>query len=140
MDPTKPPAPKPPAPERTAVAPTPEPFFEVAAEPASDKPPEATAGLNFPPATSFPTLREDPDADGGRKSDTPRLGRQRPAPNPGKSKESRSGVEPGDEEADEVSWMQGLSNRLSAYSLSEEEASSADEPDENKPQDADTGT
>jgi acyl-coenzyme A synthetase/AMP-(fatty) acid ligase len=129
VDPTKPPAPKPPAPERKAVAPTPEPSFEVAAEPASDKPPEATAGLNFPPATSFPTLREDPDSDGGRTSDTPRLGRQRPAPNPGKSKGSRSGVEPGDEEADEVSWMQGLSNRLSAYSLAEEEASSADEPD-----------
>ena len=36
--------------------------------------------------------------------------------------------------------MQGLSSRLSAYSLAEDEAGSADEPDEDKPEDAETGT
>ena len=38
--------------------------------------------------------------------------------------------------------MEGLSNRLSAYSLAEEDAdaSSAEEPTADKPEDAETGT
>jgi hypothetical protein len=36
--------------------------------------------------------------------------------------------------------MEGLSNRLSAYSLAEEESGSGDEPGEDKPDDAVTGT
>ena len=136
VDPTKPPAPTPP-PERKAAAPAPKPF-KVEAEPTSDKPPEATAGLNFPPATSFPTLREDDDADAGRRKDPSKTARRRPAPAAGMSKRVKSeAAEPGDE-AEEVSWMQGLSNRLSAYSLAEEEAGSDHEPDEGKPEDAET--
>ena len=34
--------------------------------------------------------------------------------------------------------MQGLSNRLSAYSLAEEEAGLDDEPEDGKPEDAET--
>jgi hypothetical protein len=36
--------------------------------------------------------------------------------------------------------MEGLSNRLSAYSLAEDEASPASEPGDDKPEDAETGT
>ena len=138
VDPSKPPAPKPEAPERRAAAPTPKPFSEVAAEPASDAPPVYSAGLNFPPATTFPTPREDADADEARENDTPKSPRRRPARDAGKSKRGKSeAAEPGDE-AEEVSWMQGLSNRLSAYSLSEEEAGPGDEPGEDEPEDAET--
>ena len=43
-------------------------------------------------------------------------------------------AEPGDE-GNEVGWMAGLSNRLSAYSLSDDEAQSGDEPDADEPGD-----
>ena len=137
VDPSKPPAPKPPARERKAVAPTPKPFFEVVAEPSSDEPPASSAGLNFPPGTSFPVPREDADSS-GRSNEVPKAPRRRPVRGAGKPKRGKSeAAEPGDE-AEEVSWMQGLSNRLSAYSLAEEEESSSDEPGKDKPEDPET--
>jgi hypothetical protein len=93
------------------------------------------AGIYFPPTTAFPIPRDDDDGD------TPRVGkrapRPRPAAEPGKSKRSTEPAEPGDE-ANEVSWMAGLSNRLSAYSLSNDEAQSASEPDAHEPLDETT--
>jgi hypothetical protein len=114
----------------------PKPFLEVVGELDSE---ESSAALYFPPVTSFPTPRDDADADTERRRDAPKAPRRRPAPDQGKSTRGKSGAEPGDE-AEEISWMQGLSSRLSAYSLAEEEASSAGEPDEDKPKDAETGT
>ena len=68
------------------------------------------------------------------------LRRRRPPADPGKSKQSTEPAEPGDE-GNEVSWMAGLSNRLSAYSLSEDDAqaaeSSDDEASDEKPLDTD---
>ena len=71
--------------------------------------------LNFPSASaiSIPRPRDDDD----RESRSPR---SRPQTEPGKQKRSTQPAEPGDEEQ-EVGWMAGLSNRLSAYSLSEDE-------------------
>ena len=138
VDPNRPQEPTPPAPERTPAAAS-KPFLEVSGEP---EPETSSSGLYFPPVTAFPAPRDDPDDDQERKRDAPKAPRRRPAPDPGKSKRGKSGAaEPGDE-AEEVSWMEGLSNRLSAYSLAEEDgdASSAEEPTADKPEDAETGT
>ena len=79
--------------------------------------------------TAFPTPR-DTDADGPRlRATDKRPGRRRPPADPGKSKQSTEPAEPGDE-GNEVSWMAGLSNRLSAYSLSEDEAQAAESSDD----------
>jgi acyl-coenzyme A synthetase/AMP-(fatty) acid ligase len=138
VDPDRPPEAKPKAPERAAAAAA-QPVHEIAGEPEAEASP---SGLYFPPVTSFPAPRDDPDDDPERKRETPKAPRRRPAPSPAKSKRGKSGAaEPGDE-AEEVSWMAGLSNRLSAYSLAEEEeaTSSADEPVTGEPEDAETGT
>ena len=93
------------------------------------------AGVYFPPTTAFPIRRDDDD------DDAPRGGKRAPRPRPaaelGKSKRSAEPAEPGDE-GNEVSWMAGLSNRLSAYSLSDEGAQSASEPDARDPLDENT--
>ena len=47
------------------------------------------------------------------------------------SKRSTEPAEPGDE-GGETNWMEGLSNRLSAYSLSEDEAPAAAEPEDDE--------
>jgi acyl-coenzyme A synthetase/AMP-(fatty) acid ligase len=136
VDPNRPAEAKPGTPERSG-APATRSFLEIADEPDPDA---STNGLNFPPLTSFPAPRDDTDDDTERRRETPKAPRRRSAPEPGKSKRSKSGgAEPGDD-AEEVGWMQGLSNRLSAYSLAEDEASSTDEPTEDKPEDAETGT
>jgi len=137
VDPNRPPDANPEAPERAAAAAS-KPFLEVAGE---ADPETSPPGLYFPPVTSFPAPREDTD-ETERRRDAPKTPRRRPAADPGKSKRVKSGAaEPGDE-ADEVSWMQGLSNRLSAYSLAEEDANAnaTDEPAADAPADADTGT
>jgi hypothetical protein len=139
VDPNRPPEAMPPAPERHPPPATSEPYFEVPSEP---EPPASSSGLYFPPLTSFPAPRDEPDHDPEHKRDAPKAPRRRPAPDPGKSKRGKSGAaEPGDE-AEEISWMEGLSNRLSAYSLAEEDvdASSTGEPTTDKPEDAETGT
>ena len=92
----------------------------------------SAAGLYFPPTTAFP-IRRDDDDDGPARAKRPP--RRRPAADPGKSKRSSAPAEPGDEGA-EGGWMDGLSNRLSAYSLSDEdpepegEADAGDAPDD----------
>ncbi len=96
-----------------------------------------SSGLNFPPAASFPDLHSgDGEPEFGR--DAHRTPRGRPAAGSARSKRVRSReAEPGDE-SPEVSWMEGLSNRLSAYSLGGEEASPGSEPSDDEPDDADT--
>ena len=80
--------------------------------------PSQAAGLYFPPVTAFPTPRPDRDDD-----DEPRERRAAAAARADLDASKRSGTpaEPGDEGMGS-DWMQGLSNRLSAYSLSEDEA------------------
>jgi acyl-coenzyme A synthetase/AMP-(fatty) acid ligase len=121
IDPTNPqvarPAPPPPAPE-------PKPVFEAPrAETKAGESPSEAAGLYFPPVTAFPIPRADREDDDTRESR--RAPRPRPPAELKKSKHSTEPAEPGDE-GDEVSWMDGLSNRLSAYSLSEDDEQAAD--------------
>jgi acetyl-CoA synthetase/medium-chain acyl-CoA synthetase len=83
-------------------------------EPEVYTPPEREdplAGLGLKPVTEFPEVESTP----GRETPP---GRRRHASGPvaPDSKRSLDDVDPGDE-SEEVGWMQGLSNRLSAYSL-----------------------
>jgi hypothetical protein len=112
---------------RPAPPPPPEPprVFETprAPEKAPEETPSQAAGLYFPPVTAFPTPRaerEDEEMRGGRRAPRPRPGADPKA----SKKRSTEPAEPGDE-VGEVSWMAGLSNRLSAYSLSEGEQQAA---------------
>ena len=84
----------------------------------------SAAGIYFPPTTAFPIPRDDNDDGPAREKRAPR---RRPAADVNKSKRSSAPAEPGDEGA-EAGWMAGLSNRLSAYSLADEEAEPEDEP------------
>ena len=137
IDPSLPPELRP-APPPTPVPVQPEAAVPPLKVPTSEKP-EPTmsnaAGLYFPPTTAFPIPRDDDDGD------APRGGKRAPRPRPaaelGKSKRSTEPAEPGDE-GNEVGWMAGLSNRLSAYSLSDDEAQSASEPDAHEPLDENT--
>jgi acyl-coenzyme A synthetase/AMP-(fatty) acid ligase len=130
IDPDLPPELRPaPPPKPVPVPPAPVPPLKV---PTSEKP-EPTmsnaAGLYFPPTTAFPILSDD---------DSPRESKPKPRRRPpaegGKSRHSTQPAEPGDE-AGEVSWMAGLSNRLSAYSLSDDETPPPGEPAEQEPPD-----
>jgi hypothetical protein len=135
VDPDRPPDLKPPPPPERPVTPPPAPFVEIPAKTVAEEP---VSGLNFPSVVSFPVPRAGTDDDD--EHDAPRAPRPRPTADQGKGKRGKSGgAEPGDE-AEEVSWMQGLSNRLSAYSLSEEDASPSDDPAADTPEDAETGT
>jgi len=78
--------------------------------------------------TAFPAPRADRD-DETRESR--RAPRRRPTAEPNTSKRSTEPAEPGDE-GGEVGWMEGLSNRLSAYSLSEDDARAAADSDDEK--------
>jgi hypothetical protein len=93
----------------------------------------AAAGLYFPPVTAFPTPRDDEDESRPAK----RPARRRPPTEAGKPKKSEA-AEPGDE-GHEVSWMAGLSNRLSAYSLNEDEPATPAEQDDGPDEPEDTG-
>ena len=126
IDPTNPqpprPAPPPPAP--------PKPVFEAPrAQERTDQAPSEAAGVYFPPVTAFPTPRADRDDDDTRESR--RAPRRRPPAEPKSSKRSTEPAEPGDESG-EVGWMEGLSNRLSAYSLSEDDVQEAADSDDEK--------
>jgi len=125
IDPSNPrPAPPPPP------APEPQPVFEARpVERKAEETPSEAAGVYFPPVTAFPTPRTDPDDEEPRESR--RTARPRPSADVGKSKRSTEPAEPGDE-AGEVGWMAGLSNRLSAYSLSEDETPPAADPDDDE--------
>ena len=125
VDPSRPPEPR--ADEARYEAPEVErPAFPGLVRPHEPEPTAAeTAGIYFPPVTSFPPPRDDDgaEADGGRE---PRkTSRRRPPTEPDTPKRRRSLEEPGDD-ADDGAWMAGLSNRLSAYSLAEEGAEVAD--------------
>lgn len=88
----------------------------------------ATPALNFPSSASF-TL---PSGRAGSEAPRePRAPRARPQVDLGKARRPAEPAEPGDE-ASEVGWMAGLSNRLSAYSLSEEEESAARDADDDE--------
>ena len=103
-------APPPPPPEpQPILAPRP-----VAEEPA----PAAPAALSFPSAAAFsiPRVRDD-----DRET---RTARSRPQAEAAARKRSPQPAEPGDEQQ-EVGWMAGLSNRLSAYSLAEDDDDSS---------------
>jgi acetyl-CoA synthetase/medium-chain acyl-CoA synthetase len=142
VDPNRPPNPTLPEPEWAAplpsepAVPAPKPPVDAAEKPDAGN----SSGLNFPPATSFPTLRSEEDGETEFGRDANRTPRGRPAAGSGRPKRPRSReAEPGDE-SDEVSWMAGLSNRLSAYSLAGEETSPRSEPDDDEPEDADTSS
>jgi hypothetical protein len=86
--------------------------------------------LNFPSVASFSISGDRTTVDRGDRPPAPRRtsGADKGAP----KKRSSQPAEPGDE-ASETGWMAGLSNRLSAYSLSEgeEQAEAEGETSEN---------
>ena len=116
---------------RPAPPPPPPPVFEAPAATRDVKEtPSEAAGLYFPPVTAFPTPRADRDDDEPRERR--RAPRRKPPAEPKPSKHSTEPAEPGDEGGGEVDWMEGLSNRLSAYSLSEDEARAAADSDDDE--------
>jgi acetyl-CoA synthetase/medium-chain acyl-CoA synthetase len=130
VDPSRPPEPRLRPPEQ----PAPSPLTSVP-EPTRAADAGTPPGLYFPPATSFPTLRDEEDDPESTREAPRQLGR-RPTADSTKGKRGKPrAAEPGDE-SDEVSWMQGLSNRLSAYSLADEGTASDDEPSEAEPEDS----
>jgi hypothetical protein len=139
IDPSRPQELTPPAPPRAVVKPIPP--LELAPDPSVEEPSRAdAAGLYFPPVTAFPAPREERNDDPDSPRESRRAPRRRAPAEPGTSKHSTEPAEPGDETT-EVSWMHGLSNRLSAYSLSDEDADgeSAAEADEAGSSDESTG-
>jgi hypothetical protein len=120
VDPTLPPElrPPPPPPRQEPEAPPSPPPLKVptSAKPEPTMSNAAAAGLYFPPTVAFPVPREDDDEP--REKRAPR---RRPTAESKNKKRSTPPAEPGDEGA-EVGWMAGLSNRLSAYSLSDDDA------------------
>ncbi|HET9462159.1 MAG TPA: AMP-binding protein [Gaiellaceae bacterium] len=134
VDPNRPPDVAPSTPERAAASA--KPALKIADELGPEQSPP---GLYFPPVTSFPAPRDDPDEE-ERRRDAPKAPRRRPPPDPRKKRGKSGAAEPGDE-AEEVSWMQGLSNRLSAYSLGEDSEKKSSEPSaSDETGDAKTGT
>ena len=129
IDPSRLPEPKPtPPPPPAAAAPTPP--IKVAPDPNVASSSSNNVGLYFPPVTAFPTPRKDDDDDSAPARESRRATRRRPPAEPGNAKRSAEPAEPGDE-GTEVGWMQGLSNRLSAYSLADDEVQEpVDAPDE----------
>jgi hypothetical protein len=125
VDPNRP-APPRPEPKPREVEPAPRAADPVTASREEVSGAEA-AGIYFPPVTSFPAPRDDDDE--SPRPEPRKAPRRRPAAEPAKPKSKRSQEEPGDETA-EPSWMAGLSNRLSAYSLAKEGQQAEDAPAE----------
>jgi hypothetical protein len=135
IDPSRPPELKPSAPPRAVVKPLVP--LELTRDSSVDEASRAGAvGLYFPPVTAFPAPRQDHDDDPDSPRESRRAPRRRPPVEPGTGTRSSEPAEPGDE-ATEASWMRGLSNRLSAYSLSDEEL--AGEGDDTASADESTG-
>ena len=88
-------------------------------------PPPDPPGLGFPPITELIPERDENERPAQRE------GSRRPAEDERRTGKDRrrSSHEPGDD-GEETGWMQGLSNRLSAYSLSEQDSASDDPDDE----------
>ncbi len=118
--PTKPePPPPPPTPDPQA------PTFQVSDE-TSAEPEPSLENLGLPPLTEFPDrTRDDPSPKRTRQPERRTADPGTPEPEK-KRKHGRSAGEPGDVE-DDTGWMDGLSSRLSAYSLAEEEAASTED-------------
>jgi acyl-coenzyme A synthetase/AMP-(fatty) acid ligase len=153
LEPLRPPEPEP-DPEPVAeviplVEPAPEPDPEElpdyvvvpGAKRLDEQSPIAPADLSFP---TLPELALEPATEPGavepgaaareETQDTPRRERRSDDRRTGKDRRRLSSHEPGDE-ADETGWMQGLSNRLSAYSLSEDGSGPADPEQDETPED-----
>ena len=99
--------------------------------PGVDRPDPSSDGastLGFRPITEL--IFEPPDETEPR-TEAPKPRRERPEADrrSGKDRRKRSSHEPGDDSVG-TDWMQGLSGRLSAYSLSEEREASADADDD----------
>jgi hypothetical protein len=139
IDPNRPPEPKP-APPSPPAATAPKPPPDVAPETRAETSLSNVAGLYFPPTTAFPTPREGSDEEVHAARETRRSPRRRPPAESGKAKHSAEPAEPGDETT-EVGWMHGLSNRLSAYSLADEEGQASEEAgDDEASVDEDSGS
>jgi acyl-coenzyme A synthetase/AMP-(fatty) acid ligase len=137
IDPSQPREPRPaPAPTPPPRATTPDPPVHVV-PPRTESSMSNAAGIYFPPTTAFPTPRESSDEESAAR-ETPRSPRRRPPAEPGKAKRAAEPAEPGDE-APEVAWMHGLSNRLSAYSLADEDAQASEDAAEEPSLDEDSG-
>jgi len=139
IDPSLPPElrPAPPPPAPTPVTPPPVPPLQVptSAKREATTSNAASAGIYFPPTTAFPIRRDDDEPPRPRTQPSrPRAAGDPGKGDAGKKKRSTEPAEPGDE-GTEVGWMAGLSGRLSAYSLSDEDAESeaADTGDAEKP-------
>lgn len=104
-----------PAPPPVAEAPAP------AAPPAAEPDDDPRAGLGITPVTEFPQV------DTGAKREA--TGRRRLSQPASKPDTQRSLGDPGDE-GEEIGWMQGLSSRLSAYSLDAEPGEAGEAVDE----------
>jgi len=121
IDPDLPPELRPaPPPKPVPVTPPPPAALQVptSAKPEPTMSNASAAGIYFPPTTAFPIRRDD---DNGAEREK-RAPRRRPTVDPENAKKrSTQPAEPADE-GPEVGWMAGLSNRLSAYSLADEEA------------------
>jgi hypothetical protein len=125
IDPDLPPELRPePPPKPVPVTPPPPASLQVptSAKPEPTMSNASAAGIYFPPTTAFPIRRDDDDGPVREK----RPPRRRPTGDASKPKRSSAPAEPGDEKP-EAGWMAGLSNRLSAYSLSDEDAEPEDE-------------
>ena len=116
------------------------PTFPGSAAAASAVPEPSLEGLGLPPLTEFPGVTRDrpplkrtrPQRDPAQR-DTAERGTAEPAERPAEPEKkrrrrrtSRSAGEPGDEQ-EGMGWMDGLSNRLSAYSLADGGEDAADE-------------
>jgi acyl-coenzyme A synthetase/AMP-(fatty) acid ligase len=153
LEPLRPPEPEPDPGPVAEVIPLvePEPDFDpdelpdYVVVPGSERPaqesPIAPADLSFP---SIPELVLEPATEQGtmeprttareETQDAPQRERDASDRRTGKDRRRHSSHEPGDE-GDETGWMQGLSNRLSAYSLSEDGAG-PDDPERDETSDA----
>ncbi len=110
------------------------PDFIVVRDPNGEPPtPPPLVGLGLPPVTDF-TLDSNRNSDPRPKAEPRPSG---PAPAPDKRpRRDRSAPEPG-EEGEDVGWMEGLSSRLSAYSL-EGEDDPADVDSDREPEDVES--
>jgi hypothetical protein len=98
------------------------------------EPPPQFLDVGLPPVTNFPTL--------GEREPDHTVGQEPRAHPPRRSIESSTALEPSigepGDEADEMGWMKGLSSRLNAYNLAENETPSPRKPGEDEPEDAET--
>jgi hypothetical protein len=128
-----------PAPEQGSDS-LPDYILDPAREPEHERePPPRFRDVGLPPVTNFPSLHERTESGVAPDDGRPRVPRPRRSIETSAASVERSIGEPGDE-ADEIGWMKGLSNRLSAYNLAEGELALGAELGEDEPEDAKTGS